>query len=133
MKTEDRNFVVNSYLKSYRNSPDAQHVVGDFYFTGQTRILEKLLQTAEVVVACNPDKEDDIYGYAIVEGSKSRPVVHYVYIKQAFRRQKLAQRILHACFNQFNVQATIITHKPKYYRELSRKFKLIYDPYVIKG
>jgi GNAT superfamily N-acetyltransferase len=63
--------------------------------------LRKLLTRpgVEVWVACHPGEEDhrsDLYGWIAVERGHRQPLVLYVYVKQAYRRQGLARGLFAA-------------------------------------
>lgn len=48
-------------------------------------MVTHLLERSETVIACNPDWPDQIYGYAVAEPTRDRPVLHYVNIKLPYR------------------------------------------------
>ncbi len=121
MKIEDYNFISNSYLKSYRNAPGVSILDNPTYYSEFKRRLDYLLLTSECVVACHIDDPDQIFGYRI----GSVPVLHYVYVKYPFRRFGVAKALL----KEFDLgkEFTIITHQPKRWSELMKKYNLVFN------
>jgi len=84
----DRPFVFDQWLESFRLS----HAAGPFpmrmyrpvYTTAINEILAR--PKVEVLVACSPDDEDELYGF-ICHEKRRAPVVHYLYVKHIFRRE----------------------------------------------
>ena len=76
--------------------------------------INELLERSTVVMACDPGDPNYILGWAVIEG----PVVHYVYVRQALRRARVAQRLLGgvpspvACSHWSHWCETIETDKP---------------------
>lgn len=128
----DNNFIMNSYLRSYRNSPENEDILNDFYFAGQTRILDKIRKTSNIIIACDEDTPDLIYGYAIADKGPI-PTIHYVYVRYSARKLGIAKRMLKSCFPEFGDKLVTVTHKPRQFDNLRTKFKLIYDPFTIRG
>ena len=55
-------------------------------------ILKKILTNCTLLVACDPDDPDVIWGY--VAFTEENPVLHFVYVKGAFRRLGIGTRLL---------------------------------------
>lgn len=60
------------------------------FYKEMDRRVPRLLSRSTVVVACNPADEDHILGWIAAEGQ----VVHYVFVRRAWRSKGLAQRLL---------------------------------------
>jgi GNAT superfamily N-acetyltransferase len=50
--------------------------------------------TTQVLVACDPQDEDTIYGFACGEKQLARALLHYVWVKPPFRRQGIASLLV---------------------------------------
>ena len=88
MRPDDENFILNSWLKSYRSSVP---LVGDVvYFREQKYAIRRILLTAEVHIACDPADESVVWAYVVSEGN----VVHYAYSKFALRRFGLIRALI---------------------------------------
>jgi len=119
MVAEDLDFVLKSWRDSYRMSHMAGPIPMSMYRDVYDAVLRQLLQRPDVEVhiahARGQQPPDDIFGWICVEydawtRSKvvehgqwvdkdvplEQPVVHYVYVKQAFRDQGVARALLAA-------------------------------------
>ena len=132
----DANFVLSSWLKSFfRNRqmwvplPLAEHE----YFHGHHRLLEKLLQRASVVVACDQQDPSQILGwlcYEMIREPKEILVVHFVYVKSAYRGFGVGRQL----WNAVHVPdiRTVATHWTKRLKEdkAELRYNLEYNPYL---
>ena len=57
-------------------------------------ILKKILTNCTLLVACDPEDPDVIWGYVAFDGNGPSPVLHFVYVKGAFRRMGIGTRLL---------------------------------------
>jgi GNAT superfamily N-acetyltransferase len=97
----DGNFVYSSWLNSYRESaiggwksPTGEAMaLGVYYKRARSRIDALIKRGAELKVACDPEDTNIILGWMCAED----PVLHYVYVKEAYRRQGIALSLLAAC------------------------------------
>jgi hypothetical protein len=95
VRVSDENFIFHSWGNSYRDA--ALAAWGDmpkatYYKRVRTRIEALLSRGAELKLAVDPDDPNLILGWACAEA----PVLHYVYIKEAYRRQGLALQLMGA-------------------------------------
>lgn len=97
-----RPLIYATWLRSYeQNSPHAKNIPRDAFFAGHHRVLDKIMERRPLVLcAVLPDDPDVVLGYAVTEPEKA--LVHYVYVKPAFRRYGIARRLL---------EGSGITHK----------------------
>lgn len=87
----DINFILNSWLKSYRNSKKTKKMTNDEYYTKQSKLIFELLQSSQIRVACNPEDIKQIFGYIVYEVSG---VVHFAYTKQVYRKFGVLKALL---------------------------------------
>jgi len=119
----DINFIVNSWLKSYRAScPLVSDLV---YFDYQKRLIMKIFETATVTLAIDPDDPAHIFGYIVHEGS----VIHYCYVKHSLRRFGIARALLAT----IKADHFITTHLSYPARQIlgSNPGMFLYNPYKI--
>ena len=55
-------------------------------------IIKKILTKCTLLVACDPEDPDVIWGYVAFD--QVDPVLHFVYVKGAFRRMGIGTRLL---------------------------------------
>lgn len=117
-------FIYATWLKGLRFGNDVYGLIEqESYFRNQHRILEIILHRpdTEINVACLVEDPGTILGYAIL-GDK---MVHYVHVKQAFRRFGIAKELCPKDIQR-------VTHVTKMgWNILKEKFpKAIYDPFL---
>jgi GNAT superfamily N-acetyltransferase len=85
----DRGFILDSWIRSYRDSPWAR-MMGHAYTDGHDALIKRILGRSAVLVACYDADPETILGWACTE----RDVVHYVYVKHKLRRRGIARMLL---------------------------------------
>lgn len=86
---DDVNFVLNSWLKSFKES-SWFNISGKPYWRGHRLLILKLMRTKELTIACMKDDTNAIVGWSCTEPG----VIHYVYVKRPFRRFGVAKTLL---------------------------------------
>lgn len=88
----DIGFVRDSWIRS--GEKVTRHLIQKrlwdkaLYLKHQRMLVTALLQRSASMVACNPAHQDQIYGWACAEPPREdgRGVLHYIYVKEPFRR-----------------------------------------------
>lgn len=127
---KDISFIFNSWLKSYRSSYFAKSISNTIYFEGHHKIIEKLAKTSEIIVACNPQDPEQIFGYICAEKIDGIFCLHYIYVKQSFRRLGIGKLLLNS-FERDKEQASVFTHHTKIAERLAAKYNMVYHPYLL--
>jgi len=98
---EDRPLIYATWLRSYKHGAAfPRHIPDETFFEAHHNVVEALLDRSTVLVAHPPDDPEVILGWSVVEtllpeaDEPSPIVVHYVYVKPAFRRAGVARRLL---------------------------------------
>lgn len=128
---EDVGFIFNSWLKSYRNSLFAKPISNTVFFAEHHKVIEKLAKTSQILVACNKEDPAQIYGYACAERVDGVFVLHYIYVKQHFRRFGIGKLLLNSFDHNFEEEAAVYTHHTKIAEKLAAKYSLVYHPYLL--
>lgn len=89
----DHNFILNSWLKSWRNGP-LRSIPNEQYYAEQTFVVQQLLANSRVTVACSPDDAEQIFGYIVSQDSPAGRYVHYLYVKLPYRQVGIARALL---------------------------------------
>ena len=93
LAAEDRAFVLSSWLRSYRyGSSFGRSFRNAEFFPGHHDVAERVLARSSTVVAHLPDSPGVILGFLVHEPA----VLHYVYVKEQFRRLGIAWTLLAA-------------------------------------
>ncbi len=100
LNPKDESFIYNSWLKSHRSSPECKFLDNDTYYNNHKLIIQKILsrEGTNIILACNPEDEDQIYGWLVEEtyqlpSSSSTRVIHYIYVKYNFRRMGIGRML----------------------------------------
>lgn len=85
-KPSDSNFILNSWLKSYRNSLLTRTWKNEDYYPAQTKLIQNLVGEWPTHIICNSLDEDQIYGYVCGALTENEYIVHYAYMKWTYRK-----------------------------------------------
>ena len=91
---DDVAFVLASWLDGYwPDCPCSLVMPKSVWWTRWHRVLENILadERTKTVVACNPEDPTQLYGFAC---ARPPDVLHWVYVKQAFRHNGIAAGML---------------------------------------
>ena len=99
------------------------------YFTEHHKVIEALLQTCEVLVACNYNYAEEIYGFICFEKVEGQFVLHYIYTKQTYRMLGIATVLLESSGHNKDA-ASIYSHHAIVAPKLASKYNFIYSPYI---
>jgi GNAT superfamily N-acetyltransferase len=125
---EDAPFIFNSWLKSFRKSPLARNICSTVYFSEHHKVIERLLRSCDVTLACNPDDPTQLYGYAVMENKDGVDVFHYIYVKHTFRRLGIAKTLKDDM--QSTDAASVYTHHTQWADRIAPRYNMVYSPYV---
>lgn len=134
-KSEDIDFIFNSWLKSYRMSSYAQSVRDTTYYLYHENLIRSIMsyEGNTITILCDTEDEDHILAYMV--HSNNAPIIQYMYVKYPMRGYGLARYMLALIQTHFKIEkkdSIICTHLPKSgWRELSRKYNLEYNPYIL--
>jgi hypothetical protein len=120
-------FIFNSWLKSFKNANAVRGILPPVYFEFQHKVIEALLQRANVQVACNPAAENEIWGYAVYETVEGVSVLHYAYVKELYRGLGVYRALVAGLGD-----GGFYTHETSAFSGLRKKAtqKWIYNPYL---
>lgn len=95
-KETDVAFVLNSYLRSYRDAPLNRMLSDRSYYKHHVERINDLMQstTSRIKLAVNPDHPDQIYGYIWYFETDDAVFANWVYIKLPFRRFGVATMLV---------------------------------------
>lgn len=122
-------FIFSSWLQSYRDSEEVRNIGNDAYFGGHHKVIAELAQRPEAkcFVACASDFPAQIFGWAYGE-SGAETVLHYVYVKQQYRRMGIARGLLQKIHQQRD-GGILCTHRTHIFDLMKKKYSLRLDPY----
>jgi hypothetical protein len=119
-------FIFNSWLKSYRNSSACRSVTNPVYFAFQHRLIEDLLQHSFVKVVHAASDSNQLLGYIVYGEQEGIKIIHYVYVKHAFRNMGMCKMML----QDSGVVGGFYTHETPSGARAAEKLQLVYNPYL---
>lgn len=131
MQPEDKNFILNSWLKSYRKAPAVRRMENNAYFHEQSKVIKDLLDNVNVLIACSAEDSTQIYGYLISQRIDNVFVMHYLYTKLPFRNCGIGKMLINARDHDLGKTAAIYTHHTDTAIRLAYKYKFMHNPYVL--
>lgn len=153
MVERDRKFIMSSWLRGFRKAGDWPRRLGTprcgkgigelgcgccrfthrRFFDEHSLIIEQLLARSKVVVACNPDPDEQwqVLGYVVAEAG----ALHWVFVKAPFRWDPTAEhhpRLGTALLNELpdDIRGCRCSHWTKHMRRWPRG--LYYDPFLLE-
>lgn len=122
---EDLPFIFNSWLKCYRAAPAVKMIPNSTYYASQHALIEKILLTSEVHIACNIEDPSQIYGYVVGKTREGKCTVHWLYCKHTFRRNGVAKALL----QQLGEGPFEYSHRLDNTERLIKRPNCVYNPY----
>lgn len=96
-KKSDLNFIQHSWASSYYKGAEYNHDMSPKEFNDIHRpIRDELLQSPNVtvIIASSKQDEDLILGWMLIEKLNTALILHYLYIKQAFKSEGVLEIFL---------------------------------------
>lgn len=130
-KESDRDYVTRSILFSFlHGSKECQRINKDSYMQAHNITVNKLLDSCDCLVICDPVDEDLIYGFVIYENLKHYDILHYIYVRKDFRHLGLVKEMIDAIKKVKNLALSHLTDDFRPARLKKYWDKVIYDPYL---
>jgi GNAT superfamily N-acetyltransferase len=100
-EVDDLVCIVGNWIDSFRSAHAAGMIAMADWKAVMTPQIRRVLarQNVEAFVAHHPGETDhvaDIYGWIAVERGHAQPLVHYCYVKSAYRKQGIARGLFRA-------------------------------------
>lgn len=130
MVASDVNFILHSWLESYRKSPQVETVLGPVYFRQHHRLLSSLLPGCSVIVLANPEDLNQILGWACWQKLSDFLVLHYVYVKAPFRQLGLARTMVEFAKRATQTTGVHHSHSTRAGLRLARRLGSVFNPYL---
>ncbi len=133
-KEEDLPFIYSTWLRNYKHSSDfAKEIAPAVYYKFHQAAIERIIKRgALVLMAVDNEAPDVIWGWAVVEKTPEADIVHYLYVKKAFRGLGVGTELLQmAQVNPTKLAYSHITTAGKKFLEGVAKSNALYIPYAI--
>lgn len=123
--------ITATWLRTYRsNSRWIVRIMEGCYFNEHNSLIKKALINSRTIVACDPSDPEHIIGYLVGVNRKKADYLHYIYVKQIFRRHGVAGELLNEFIKNDDCYNSHETLPSSLFAMLRKKYKrLIYNPY----
>ena len=133
-KETDRDYLTRSVLFSYLgNSSEVKRINKDSFMIGENKVINALINKCEVMVCCDDQDDDLIFGFVIYENVKDWDICHYVYLRKDFREKGIVQLLIKQIQKTEQLSLSHLTDQIKPARLKKYWQKVIYDPYAVLG
>lgn len=126
---DDLPFILDTWMKTFRTASAAKRVDTSLYFEGQRRRIYRLLARCDARVIVDPEEPTSILGYVVSELRDGELVVHWAYVRPAFRKFGLLRLLIATAPRHV---ALTYTHQTDHGRQVGRRLKAAFNPYAIE-
>lgn len=128
-QSEDLNFIRHSWAKSFRhNCFWPKKIPHQVYFPVHRMLINQALERSTAIMAVNPENENQIFGYIIVENEADFYCVHYLYVKSLFRGFGIANQLIEFCVPYTDF--VYYSHLTNFAEFLAKNHNAHYNPYI---
>lgn len=127
----DASFVMHSWLQSFRDGDMVEGIPNQIYYHHHHKLVTKILSRAAVTVISDPAAPEVVYGWFCWESCERGIIIHYAYVKNGFRKSRLASRVLEAILDSEQPEYVFVTHRVNPIGYEIKKRKWIYNPYLL--
>ncbi len=99
------------------------------YFAAHHKLVEGLCKRATIVMASNDTDLGQIYGYLCCERIEGNMVIHFMYVKETFRKMGIGKMLL-ATQGWKVGDPVFFTHRTRMAMMLEEKHPMVYNPYL---
>lgn len=131
--SEDMPFFYSATLQShFYSSPSCSNVLPSIYYPEHKKTLQRLLERPSIflTIACLKDDPQVILGFMLSEAREN--VLHYMYVKRAFRRFGVARELMKAL--GIELRRANVSHWTDDMADIQRTKRypeLTYNPYLL--
>lgn len=127
----DASFIIHSWLQSFREGDMVEGVPNQIYYHHHHKLVTNLLRRAAVTVISDPSAPEVVFGWFCWESCDRGIIIHYAYVKNEFRRSRLASRVLDEILDSEQPEYVFVTHRVDPMGFEFRKRRWIYNPYLL--
>lgn len=136
LKPGDIPYITSTWMNSFRsNARWPKEILHRIYSSEHNRIINSILNNSQVLIACDPEDEDHIFGYVVFSNITriDLDIFHYVFTKRAFQKLGVAKGLIKESRKGGNAAFTHKNEKAKWIPEklLSTHYENVnFNPYL---
>lgn len=129
LKETDLNFVLNAWMKSYRDSK--RSIKNAAYFTGQQKLIGALGERRRLIIGCDADAPEWIAGFVCgIPLEDNRILIDYVYVKQPYRERGVAKALI-AALGWHPEMGVVASHWNTVCKIVAARYNIEHDEYYL--
>ena len=129
-KPEDHAFVFATFLRGlYHGESWFSEIPRDIFMVNYKRILEHMLKTGNLYVACLKDDPDVIIGYSLWNADNT--TLHWVYVKNTKLPDGTSWRQKGVARSLVGINPTQVSHLTAIGKKLLPKINAIFNPFSV--
>lgn len=135
----DQGLVLHSWVRKAMSCPPftqnrqagSQGMTSEEVNDHKNRVILDIIKRSPPVIACHPDHPEQIFGYCASEDQGETPVLHFIYVRDPFRRVGIATQLLKVCLPGLKSNKGYYTHNTLSMRYLAPKWNVSWDPFRV--
>ncbi len=131
----DLNFIAANWARSTRPLEPFSSWSDEEFRRHMRRMMDWLVSDAAAIAiaACNPEEPTQLYGVLVggLDGT-DRYVLHLLYVRKPWRRQRMASRLLRVAFPRVGELPIFYTQPAKAARYHRERWRLCFHPWLLQ-
>jgi len=126
---DDQRLIKGAWIAEVLSTDPWTAVDKNWVASAQTLVIDTIVgdPTTTVRVSCQPEHPDQIYGYVVTGRGR---VLHWIYVKPKFRRERIAHRLLLDQFDDF-IDPITTTGSSRVVRYYEKRWNLRYRSHIL--
>jgi hypothetical protein len=130
--TDDYGYILASWSRELHKTTPYNFIPNPIFFPHQRKVINQLLGTSQVTVACIDDSPNDIVGYLVAQPyDQQNLIVHWAGVKGIYRRLGVLKELLHPY--DYQSKNLICSHYFNLFKTLRDRYHLIFDPTALEA
>lgn len=125
----DRAFVASAWIRGAHDPAPACFIPRARFDPHQRAHVDRCLDTYSTLVACHPDDPSELFAFICFCLVERMPVVHWLYVRNLFRRMGIARSIFGAIAP--GAKAVVSTQWSSNSVWIQRRISFFYDPFMV--
>lgn len=131
---EDHSFIYNTFLETFRKISPNQFISEEIYYSHQRERIRYLLKHSQTNIICDLDNPNHIQGYIIYDFISQYLVLHWMYLKNVYRRCDKSRQVLREIYPLLEKEPIICSHySGSIFDHLKDQLQLTYNPFQHYG
>ena len=124
-----RGIVIAPWVRQIRSMKPFDKMPPDDFKRHKDMVIGGLIDRCSPVMACHPDASDQVFGWVCGELQGEDQVLHFCYVRSAFRRFGIGNALMRRCFPKLGEDPLYFTHRTPAMKHFMDKWRARWDPY----